>query len=169
MGGLLPSWKNFNDSVNSIGKPIQMGPEWLHAKYVSGVEIDDRLWITDPPASSFPGCIAVKAAELQSKDFGSLYLSLLRESVMLKSRNIARTEVLLELAAVLASSNPFFDVPTFRNDLNGRGRDAFRSDWQEVKYLGITRFPTLVFKRAGRQSLLLSGFQSYDNLLKATL
>jgi putative protein-disulfide isomerase len=169
MGGLLPSWENFHDPVNSIRKPVQMGPEWLHAKYVSGVEINDRLWVTDPPASSFPACIAVKAAELQSKTFGIRYLSLLREAVMLQGRNIARTEVLLELADVLGASHPSFDVLTFRDDLYGKGRDSFRADWQEVKYLGITRFPTLIFKRADRAPVLLSGFQFYDTLLKATL
>ena len=51
MGGLLPSWKHFSDSVNSIQKPIQMGPEWMHARALSGTEINDRIWITDPPAS----------------------------------------------------------------------------------------------------------------------
>ncbi|HEY6900977.1 MAG TPA: DsbA family protein, partial [Puia sp.] len=45
MGGLLPSWNNFNDKLNSIRKPIQMGPEWMHAKYLSGAEIDNRIWI----------------------------------------------------------------------------------------------------------------------------
>ena len=67
MGGLLPSWNLFHDANNSIRKPVQMGPEWLHAKHVSGAVIDDRLWIIDPPASSFPACIAVKAAELQGQ------------------------------------------------------------------------------------------------------
>ena len=57
MAGLLPSWKHFNDTVNSLSKPIQMGPEWMHARVISGVDIDDRIWIIDPPAS--PGIIEV--------------------------------------------------------------------------------------------------------------
>lgn len=164
MGGLLPSWKNFNDPVNSIRKPIQMGPEWLQAKHVSGVGLNDRIWITDPPASSFPACIAVKSAGLQSKKAGALYLRLVREAVMLESRNIARTEVLLQLAHTLSRALPSFDPFSFRDDLRGKGLDAFRDDWQEARYRGITRFPTLVFRSAGHAPILLSGYQSYDSL-----
>jgi predicted DsbA family dithiol-disulfide isomerase len=169
MAGLLPSWKNFNDTINSIRKPIHMGPEWMHAKYVSGVDIDNRIWITDPPASSFPACIAVKSAELQSKEAGVRYLDLLREAVMLKVRNIARMGVLLELAAELPAEFPAFDLSMFRSDLNGKALDAFRADWQETKYRGITRFPTLVIKAGGRQPFVLSGFQSYETLKNATV
>jgi predicted DsbA family dithiol-disulfide isomerase len=70
----------------------------MHARHFSGVYIDDRIWITDPPASSFPACIAVKSAELQGAACGSQYLALARRAVMVDNKNIARLEVLLELA-----------------------------------------------------------------------
>jgi predicted DsbA family dithiol-disulfide isomerase len=164
MGGLLPSWNLFRDEVNSIRKPAQMGPEWMHARHVSGIEIDDRLWIIDPPASSFPACIAVKSAELQSPVFGTVYLGMVREAALLRCKNIARTEVLMDLALELAENDASFDLGRFRNDLNGMGAEAFKKDWKEAKYLGINRFPTLVFKAPGRQSILLSGYQSYNSL-----
>lgn len=166
MGGLLPSWSNYNDSVHSIRKPSQMGPEWLHAKHVSGADIDDRIWITDPPASSFPACIAVKSAGVQDAKFEGLYLHLAWQAVMQNGRNISRTDTLLELARELAKTHPSFDLAAFRSDLLTRGLDAFKSDWQQAKFLGITRFPTLIFKLPGRPPIRLTGYQSYENLIK---
>ncbi|MDO6430255.1 DsbA family protein [Flavitalea sp. BT771] len=165
MAGLLPSWNNFSDSVNSIQKPVHMGPEWMHAKERSGANIDPGIWMSDPPASSFPACIAVKCAELQSKEASAHYLHFLQEAVMVKNKNIARTEMLLEVAHSLPAQFPSFNLLTFREDLLGqRGKDAFRLDWQEVKYKAITRLPTLVFRSDNRVPILLSGYQSYDSL-----
>ena len=59
--------------------------------------IDDRIWVEDPPTSSYPACIAIKAAELQSAEAADLYLGWLRHAVMTQRRNIARREVLLEV------------------------------------------------------------------------
>ena len=165
MAGLLPSWHHFHDPVNSISKPLHMGPEWMHAKTVSGAQINDQIWITDPPASSYPACIAVKCASLQSKEAEERYLYLLQKAVMIDGMNIARTSVLLEAAAAMRGS---FDLSLFERDLLGeRGKEPFRLDMQECKYLNITRLPTLVFRRAGQPSLLLSGYQSYRSLKKA--
>src|SRR5690554_2895781 len=51
MAGMIPDWKSFADSVNTITKPIQMGPVWMEAKYITKTEIDDSIWIKDPPSS----------------------------------------------------------------------------------------------------------------------
>ena len=170
MVGLLPSWNNFSDSTNSIRKPIQMGPEWMHASETSGVYIDDSIWVTDPPASSFPACIAVKCVELQSPKMAAIYLSLLQQAVMTKRLNIAHTAVLLGLADDLGKRFPDFNLFKFREDLFGEtGKEAFRKDWQEAKYRGINRYPTLVFRASGHNPVLLSGLQSYDTLKDVAL
>lgn len=165
MAGLLPSWQQFDDTVNSIRKPVQMGPEWMHAKVISGAPINDRIWTTDPPASSFPACIAVKCAEIQSSALAERYLYLLQEAVMVKNLNIAKTPVLLEIAAMLSRSQSEFNLIRFRRDLFGESaRDAFRKDLQECKYLNVSRLPAIRFKVPGAYSMLLSGYQSYESL-----
>ena len=94
MGGLLPSWENYNDDMNSISRPIQMGPVWMHASQLSGMPMNTRIWMEDPPASSYPACIAVKCAEMQSSAAGERYLRLLREALMINGKNIAKQCVL---------------------------------------------------------------------------
>ncbi len=168
MGGLLPSWNHFDDAVNSIRKPIQMGSEWHHAQAVSGRKINDKIWITDPPASSFPACIAVKCAELQSPPLGIQYFNNLQEAVMVKGKNIATTTVLLETALDLATDNPRFNLFRFREDLLGEaGKAGFRRDLQECKYLNITRLPTILFRSADSRSIILTGYQSMESLRNA--
>src|SRR5436305_1999889 len=54
MGGLLPEWKNYNHEVNSVSRPIQIGPVWMHAGQVSGMPMDTTIWMRDPPQSSYP-------------------------------------------------------------------------------------------------------------------
>src|SRR4051812_7028555 len=70
MGGLLPSWNNFHDNENAVSRPIQMGPVWMHAGQIAHKPIAHQLWMTEPPASSYPACIAVKCAQLQSAPDG---------------------------------------------------------------------------------------------------
>jgi putative protein-disulfide isomerase len=165
MGGLLPSWKHFEDAAHSISRPSQMGPEWMHAAHLSGVTINSQVWITDPPASSYPACIAVKCVQLQSEGFVATFLHLLRKAVMVEGRNIAKTEVLLDAAWLLHDEYRDFDLFRFREDLMGdAGKEAFRKDLQDVKYFGINRFPTLVIARKDSPTVMLTGYQTYDSL-----
>jgi putative protein-disulfide isomerase len=166
MGGLLPGWNNFHDTVNSISRPAQMGPMWMHAASLTGTSIENGIWVKDPPASSYPACIAVKCAELQSAAAGEKYLYLLRKACMVEGRNIAKPEVLLNVAATLAKDKSlFFDADIFRQHLYGNdGKEAFNKDLREVRYYGINRFPSLVFKNQLGKAILLTGYNTYESL-----
>lgn len=168
MCGLLPDWNSYNDPVNSVSRPIQMGPVWMQASHISGVPIKSELWITDPPVSSYPACIAVKCAELQSQSLGEQYLQLTREAVMLNLRNISKQEVLITIAEKLAKTNSDFDIQRFADDLvNGAGLEAFRADWNKAQMQRIERYPTLILKRKNHRSILFSGYKPYESLLQA--
>lgn len=167
MCGLLPDWKSYNDPINLVSRPAQMGPVWMQASHISGVPIRSELWITDPPVSSYPVCIAVKSAHLQSPLFGEQYLQLAREAVMLEMQNISRQEVLENIAQKLAKTNPGFNRQRFAEDLvNGVGLEAFRADWNGAQMQRIERYPTLIFKRKNQRSILFSGYKPYQALLQ---
>jgi predicted DsbA family dithiol-disulfide isomerase len=168
MGGLISDWKSFHDPMNVISRPVQMGPLWMEARHLSGMKIQDRIWMEDPPASSYPACIAVKCAELQSAAAGEKYLRALREAVMLHGQNIAGQEVLLQVAETLALQVPLiFDVVKFAEDLSvGAGRAAFRKDLQNVRYHNIGRFPSLTL-RTQKTGVIIVGYRPYNVLLEA--
>jgi putative protein-disulfide isomerase len=169
MTGLLPSWKNYSDPLYSVSRPQQMGPVWMEASAASGMQMNSKIWVQDPPASSYPACIAVKSVELQSQIAAVKYLRLLREAVMLKGKNISKQDMLTEIAESLADSNPgLINLHQFADDLtNDNGLEAFRRDWQETQNRNITRTPTLIMRSQNRPAIMLTGYRPYHVLLEA--
>ena len=169
MTGLLPGWNNFNDPMHSVSRPIQMGPVWMHASQLSGMPMHSRIWMEDPPASSYPACIAYKCAELQSKEAGEKCLRLLREAVMIHGKNIAKAAVFSEIAGTLSANvTNGFDDERFASDLRSdTGIDAFRKDVNEVNTRNIVRTPTLILRHPSNQAIMITGYRPYDVLLDA--
>ncbi|MDQ6904200.1 MAG: DsbA family protein [Bacteroidota bacterium] len=168
MGGLISTWANFNDEVNSVSRPGQMGPVWMHAGQIANMPIEHQLWMKDPPASSYPACVAVKSVQLQSQEYGVSYLQLLREACMGEGKNIAKQSVLFDIAETLALNEPHFYLQKFKDDYeNGRGMDAFRSDLNEVRFYNISRFPTLILRSRNEKAILISGYRRYPEILEA--
>ena len=170
MGGLLPDWQSYHDDVNSISRPVQMGPLWMQVHHFSGMPLADRLWMLDPPVSSYPACIAVKCAQLQSPAIAESYLRLLREAVMIHQQNISKTQVIVAVAEKLAAVMPEFNVETFKLNLkNEIGLEAFKADLQQVQYRNINRFPSLVIRKTGGHAVVLTGYKPFHVLEDAVL
>jgi len=169
MGGMIPDWKTFSDPLNSVSKPIQMGPVWMHASQITHAVMDDAIWHEDPPASSYPACIAVKCASLQSEEASDEFLYTIREAVMTKKQNVSKNEVLIALAHDLANEHPdLFDVNRFLNDWHsGSGRALLKSDLQQAAYHKIGRFPTLTFSNSNGTGIMIVGYRPYNELVKA--
>ncbi|QCR25343.1 MULTISPECIES: DsbA family protein [Pontibacter] len=170
MGGLIPNWESFNDPMNVVNRPLQMGPLWMEAKYVSGMPIRDKIWYENPPASSFPACIAVKAAGLQSPVASEAYLRKVREAVMLQGQNVGERDVLRQVGRSLAEVQPdVLDADVFERDLGGEeARKAFEEDLRQVRLHGITRFPALTMRREGEENgVLIIGYRPYEALRTA--
>lgn len=168
MGGMIPSWQEYRDPLNDVERPLHLGALSRQASEIGGVPIADRIWVEDPPASSYPSCIAVKAAELQSLAAGDLYLRRVREALMAQGRNVARRQVLLDVAAELAGERPdAFSLARFEHDLEGAAaREAFQSDLDAARDAGVERFPTLVLRAHGGEVLRVVGYRPYDALLE---
>src|SRR5690606_16576423 len=150
-------------------RPLQMGPVWMHASQLSGMPMQTRIWMEDPPASSYPPCIAVKSATLQSPEAGEKYLRLAREAIMINGENIANMNVLEKIAENLADKHPeLLDLQQFKEDLyNENGLNAFKADMEQVQLSGINRYPSLLFRYAKEKSILITGYRPYAVLLDA--
>ena len=171
MAGMIPDWKRYADPLSDVSAPAHMGPQWLGVSQISGMPIEPRIWHDDPPASSYPACLAVKAAELQGCTVGDRYLRRVREAVMLERRNVGRREVLLGLADEVAdhrSVGVALDAAEFRRALDdGEALAAFRSDLGDTRYREIGRFPTLIVRGHSERAVILVGHRPYTALLEA--
>lgn len=171
MGGMIVNWESYHDQLNSVHNPSQMALQWYQVRQLTGMPVDERIWYDDPPSSSYPACLAVKSAERQGAAMGEAYLRQVREAVMLGRRNVARGEVLIELAEELAGDPPpggTLDLEQFRDDLLGAAvRDAFHEDLREVRFRAISRFPTLDLKVGDRPRIALTGYRPYEAIREA--
>jgi putative protein-disulfide isomerase len=102
---------------------------WLEHSAESGMPVDPRIWANGAPRSSYPACIAVKAAEEQGGAAGERYLRLLREGFMCRRRKLDGPHALVEEAR-----DAGLDLERFRIDLESNATlEAFGRDLEESR------------------------------------
>ena len=91
--------------------------------------MDPLLWRDGPIASTYPACMAVKAAAEQADDGGYRYLRALREGLFCLRRKLDTTEALVEEARGAG-----LDVERFRIDLASNAIvEAFGNDLEATR------------------------------------
>ncbi len=102
---------------------------WLEVADEGRMPLDPRLWTEGPIGSTYPACMAVKAAAEQSSDGGDAYLRSLREGLLCFRRKLDTTEALVEEAR-----RARLDVERFRIDLASNATiEAFGADLDEAR------------------------------------
>ena len=154
---------------------------WLGVADQSRMPIDPLLWKDSPIRSSYPACMAVKAAAEQAGAHDGGYLRVVREGLMCRRRKLDTTEALVE-----ASREAGLDVERFRIDLGSHAIvEAFGADLEEsranldeareqgevVDSDGHERvsIPTMVFEGEDGSRHGAYGVTSYDDLRAAAL
>ncbi len=165
MGAMIPGWDRYEDPLNAVHRPSQMGPLWMQAARLTGMPMEAGVWVRDPPASSVPACLAVKAAELQSPRAADAMLRRLREAAMVEGRNIARRE---EILAAAKAAGDVVDAGRLAAEIDGRQAGAaLEEDVREARFLGIGRFPCLRLRAPGREPMQLVGWRPFAALMEA--
>jgi putative protein-disulfide isomerase len=120
MGGLA---REFEEDLSSL--VIQ----WLNDAAESGMPFDPRVWHTDGVRSTYPACIAFRAAAEQGPDVATRYLRVLREGFMCHGRKLDGPE------ALVAEARPAgLDLQRFRIDLESNAiLEAFAADLEEAR------------------------------------
>lgn len=109
--------------ARSFDAPVAELHAWLQAGAASGMPVDGRLWLDAPPKSSYPACLAVKAAAEQGLD--GRYLRRLREALAVEDRRADNPDTLVTLASDISGMN----VDRFRVDLQSNAIvEAFGAD-----------------------------------------
>ncbi|WP_264530411.1 DsbA family protein [Flavobacterium sp. N502540] len=162
MGGLLPDW-----SYNSggISKPSDVAHHWEEASLYYEMPIDGNVWLEDPLDSSYPSCIAMKAAQIQSKDKAVKFMRILREKLYLEKKNIAKWENISEAAELSG-----LDTKKLKWDYEGEAKILFQEDLNYARSLGVRGFPTLFFSDGNQNQLTVYGskpYASYENAILA--
>jgi len=145
---------------------------WLRVSEQTGAPLDPLLWVDGPLQTSYPACMAVKAAQEEAADGGYAYLRRLREGVMCRRRKLDTVEALVEEARGAG-----LDVERFRLGLRSHAiTEAFGADIEATDALageaadpagrasvarGGVPLPTAVFEGGGGR-VIVSGAVAFD-------
>jgi predicted DsbA family dithiol-disulfide isomerase len=111
-----------------IADPLRMLREVLDVAAESAMPVDPRLWLEHPPASSYPACLAVKAAAEQGLD--GRYLRRAREGLMCERRKLDNADALVDLARTVDG----IDVARFAVDLASNAIvESFGADLERTR------------------------------------
>jgi predicted DsbA family dithiol-disulfide isomerase len=118
MGGLAREFR----------KPLETMRHVLDAAEASGMPVDPRVWLDAPPRSSYPACLAVKAAAEQGLD--GPYLRVVREGIMAGRRALDTPDALTDAARQVTG----LDVERFGIDLRSNAiTEAFGADIERAR------------------------------------
>jgi predicted DsbA family dithiol-disulfide isomerase len=102
---------------------------WLGVVDRTGMPLDPLLWKEAPIRSTYPACMAAKAAAEQGEHAATRYLRGLREGLMCLRRKLDTTEALVE-----AAREAGLDVERFRVDLGSHAIvEAFGADLEAAR------------------------------------
>ena len=152
---------------------------WLRVAAQTGAPLDPLLWADGPLRTTYPACMAVRAAAEQAPDGGYAYLRRLREAIMCRRRKLDGAEALVDEAREAR-----LDVERFRIDLRSHAiTEAFGADLEATEALaaeaaqpegpgsagrGGTPLPTAVFEGEGAR-VVVAGAASYEVHRRAAL
>src|SRR5207247_7787900 len=124
--------------------------DWLAASAASGMPVDVRLWLEGGPTTSYPACLAVKAAAEQG-DPGR-YLRTVREGFAFRRRRLDHAEAFESVARELGGLN----LDRMRIDLGSHAiLEAFGADLERARAVadehqsperGRVRIPSIEFR-----------------------
>jgi predicted DsbA family dithiol-disulfide isomerase len=134
MGGLARSLgPGYADEEGGIGR----GPDcfadlishWLDVAARTGMPFDPRIWTRSPLSSTYPACLAVKAASEQGSEAAQRYLRAVREGTMFERRKLDHLDSLLALAGPAGLDRDRFEIDVKSNAIT----EAFAADLDEVR------------------------------------
>ncbi|MCM3399208.1 DsbA family protein [Oceanobacillus profundus] len=147
-------------NTDSFDKPRKLKDMWERTAKRTGMSCDGDLWIENPVSYPWIASLAIKAAELQGKKAGMVFLRKLQENLFLKKQNISDGDVLLQCA-----KEAKLDVEEFERDLfSGSAKKAYQCDLKLTREMEVDYIPTIVFfnQVVEEEGIKISGLYPYE-------
>ena len=154
--------------------------EWLRVSAETGAPLDPLTWVEGGIRTTYPACMAVRAAGEQGIERAIAYLRRLREGLMSERLKLDHSEALVE-----AARQAGLDVERFRIDLRSNAiTEAFGADLEATAALAVEQgerpprssagaggaaLPTLVFSGAAGRAVVrgLQPLEAYRRAAEA--
>jgi predicted DsbA family dithiol-disulfide isomerase len=123
--------------AREVGDGLQLAGQALEAQAASGMPVDARGFLLAPPRSTFPACLAVKAAQEQGDRPAAAYLRRLRVGVLCRRRPQDTADALVDAARDV----PGLDAARLARDLESSAiLEAFGADLEAARGAGLPAF-----------------------------
>ncbi|CDQ40635.1 ClpXP adapter SpxH family protein [Virgibacillus salexigens] len=145
---------------DQFDRPRKIKDIWEKTSKRTGMCCDGDLWLENPVSFPWIASLAIKAAELQGKKSGRIFLRKVQESAFLYKQDISDEEILYSCAK---AAN--LDIEEFSTDLySSSAKKAFQCDLKLTQEMEVDYIPTIVFfnQVTEEQGIKISGLYPYD-------
>lgn len=168
MGGLVKNYREMRDPRNGISGADadfnrQVATHWEEASLRHGMPVDAENFnlFSEERPSTYPLCIAYKAAQMATAERADLFLYNLRVATAAEARITNDETVLMQIA-----DESGIDIISFKRALrDGAAERAFNGDMALMRSTGATGFPTFSVKYDGFP-MLLRGWRDYETFVE---
>jgi predicted DsbA family dithiol-disulfide isomerase len=137
--------------IRELAPSAETAREWLEASAASGMPVDVRLWLEGGPTTSYPACLAVKAAAEQGNP--RRFLRALREGFAFRRRRLDHAEAFESVARELGG----LDLDRLRIDMGSHAIvEAFGADLDRARAVDEEHW-SAVHERVALPALELRG------------
>ena len=162
MGGLFEDFTPMRESWTRMSggrwqDSIRAFFQGVASQHRMPMDADAMMREIDDFRSTWPACVAFKAAEAQGREAGWRFLRAMREAVCVEGKQIAQAEVQREIARATRLDEGRFAAAL----ADGSAEAAFAKDREECAELGIAAFPTILVHRGG-DVLRVDGWQPWE-------
>ncbi|WP_217585920.1 ClpXP adapter SpxH family protein [Lentibacillus saliphilus] len=150
----------FAMNLEPFDKPCKLKDMWERTALRTGMSCDTNVWKDHSFISPRRASLAIKAAELQGKKAGRLFLRKIQENAFLKKQNISEESVLLNCA-----EEAKLDIEEFKCDLySDTAKKALQSDFKLTNEMNVDYIPTMVFfnPTSEQPGIKISGLYPYE-------
>ncbi|TQS75804.1 DsbA family protein [Ornithinibacillus gellani] len=141
-------------------QPKRLRDIWEKTAKRTGMSCDGDLWIENPIFFAWSASLAIKAAELQGKKAGRIFLRKIQEKLFLQKQNVTEEAVLLACAR-----DAKLDIEEFKKDLHSSSaKKALQCDLKLTREMDIDYIPTIVFfnQMIEKEGIKISGLYPYE-------
>ncbi|MBB6453055.1 putative DsbA family dithiol-disulfide isomerase [Salirhabdus euzebyi] len=125
---------------------------------------DGDLWFENPISSPWLTSVAIKAAELQGRRPGIVFLRKLQEYLFVDKLNISDEEILVQCAQEVN-----LDIEEFQKDLHSNSaKKALQCDLKLTSEMDVDQIPTIVLfnQKDEQEGVKVTGLYPYDVYVK---
>ena len=153
MGGISPDMNEWRKAYDIVDKKALMA--WINESLsITKMPTDPEYILKTRVESTWPACIAFKAAQLQSEDLAERFFRRLMETIQVEAKNGSKKEVYLKIAEEVG-----LDASKLTKDVSsGKAKELFENDMKamDVNFLTFV----LVNKRSGETKTVGEVFTS---------